>query len=88
MIGRLQDLEKPGVLGPGEFTLQWSKRPSIKEEFKQNSRELRREMRNGRPIRDASPTDKEGIFLNFERDQLEYREWKYDADTTLWMPPR
>jgi hypothetical protein len=44
-------------------------------------------MRLGKPIRDASPDDADGIFLNAERYLLGERGWKLDKGTNFWMPP-
>jgi hypothetical protein len=88
VIGRGADLAKPGALNPGEFKLGWeSKLPDFKAEWKMNEGFLRQEMRNMRPIRDASPGDTGGIFLNAERNLLRDRGWSFDANTSQWMPP-
>jgi RHS repeat-associated protein len=88
VIGRGADLAKPGALGAGEFKLGWpSKLPDFKAEWKLNSGFLREEMRNLRPIRDASPGDTGGIFLKAERSLLQSRGWTFDAATNLWLPP-
>ncbi|MBX3630611.1 MAG: hypothetical protein KF908_12025 [Nitrosomonas sp.] len=44
-------------------------------------------MVKGQPIRDASPGDKRGQFLNAERNLLENRGWKFDGKTNYWIPP-
>ncbi|MGD8839061.1 MAG: RHS repeat-associated core domain-containing protein [Gammaproteobacteria bacterium] len=88
VIGRGKDLAKPGELKPGEFKLEWpSKLPDFKGEWKTNSSLLRQQMRNGKPIRDASPGDKGGLFLNAERNLLENRGWKFDDKSNFWTPP-
>ena len=46
------------------------------------------EMRLGRPIRDASPGDTAGPFLNAERGLLRDRGWTFDSKTIFWMPPK
>ncbi|MGH8612186.1 MAG: RHS repeat domain-containing protein, partial [Gammaproteobacteria bacterium] len=88
VIGRGKDLSQPGALQSGEFNLEWpSKLPDVKAEWKTNSSLLRREMRNGHPIRDASPDDKDGMFLNAERNLLENHNWRFDKETNHWQPP-
>jgi len=92
VIGRGFDLAKPGALGPSEFKLQWpTKMPDMRAEWKTNSGLLRQEMRNGRPIRDASPgeltSSKKGPFLNAERKLLKSRGWRFNRTSCLWLPP-
>ena len=94
VIGRGADLNKPGTLKPNEFKLEWpSKLPDYKAEWKINSSLLRKEMRNSRPIRDASPKNVERWFLNSERNILEQHGWKkrdieeMDKKIKLWLPP-
>lgn len=88
VIGRGKDLAASGALQAGEYRLQWpSKLPDFKAEWKMNAGLLRAEMQNMRPIRDASPTDFRGIFLNAERALLGDRGWKFDESTSLWNPP-
>jgi Bacterial TSP3 repeat len=92
VIGKLEDLKN---LRPGENTLlkHLPNRGSPKANWKQNSGVLRREMRKGKPIRDASVDPATGKwtnhtgFLRAERNLLESQGWKYDRRTTLWMPP-
>jgi hypothetical protein len=55
--------------------------------WKQNSGVLRGEMSKGRPIRDASPDDFDGQFLNAERYLLKDRGWSFDPKTNYWNPP-
>ena len=52
-----------------------------------NSGVLREEMRRGMPIRDASPGDTGGAFLNAERALLRDRGWRFDSQTNHWYPP-
>src|SRR5260221_7982382 len=88
VIGRGADLAKRGALQPGERMLQWpSKLPDFQAEWKLNSGFLRQEMRKGLSIRDASPGDTGGIFLNAERSLLTDRGWSFEASTNLWSPP-
>jgi hypothetical protein len=44
-------------------------------------------MRLGKPIRDASPGDTAGQFLNAERGLLRDRGWTFDPKTNFWNPP-
>jgi hypothetical protein len=87
VIGRVKDLQK---LEPGEKSL-LDRLPDLgnpKANWKQNSGVLREEMKLGRPIRDASPGDTGGQFLNAERNLLRDRGWTFDPKTNLWMPPK
>jgi hypothetical protein len=87
VIGCVKDLQK---LGPGEKSL-LDRLPNLgnpKGNWKQNSGVLREEMKHGRPIRDASPGDTGGQFLNAERNLLRDRGWTFDPNTNLWMPPK
>lgn len=86
VIGRTKDLQnlpsnERSLLGrlPNQY--------NDKLNWRQNSGVLRQEMRRNRPIRDASPGDKRGVFLNAERQLLRERGWKFDTTTNLWMPP-
>ena len=88
VIGRGADLAKPGTLKAGDRALSWpSKMPNAQAEWKINSGLLRQEMQRGVPIRDASPGDTGGIFLNAERNLLQNQGWTFDPSTNLWMPP-
>jgi hypothetical protein len=87
VIGRGADLAKPGALGPGEFKLSWPPTATVRSEWGVNSGLLRQEMRNLRPIRDASPGNTGGIFTNAERNLLTDRGWTFDPKTNLWNPP-
>jgi len=44
-------------------------------------------MSKGQPIRDASPGDNSGQFLNAERNLLRDRGWQYDSGSKHWTPP-
>ena len=88
VIGRGADLAKPGVLGPGEYKLSWPSTGETKSEWKINSGLLREEMRNNRPIRDASPNNNDGMYLNAERNLLKSSGWERDESTHLWNPPK
>lgn len=43
-------------------------------------------MKQGKPIRDASP-GKGGGFLAKEREHLEKNGWKFNIVTNFWHPP-
>jgi RHS repeat-associated protein len=88
VIGRGADLAKPGALRAGEYSLKWeSKLPNFKAEWHENAGRLREAMRQGNPIRDISPGDTGGIFLNAERALLRDRGWTFNSPTGYWMPP-
>jgi hypothetical protein len=88
VIGRGADLAKPGALEAGERALSWpSKMPNAAAEWKINSGLLRQEMQRGLPIRDLSPGNTGGMFLNAERNLLQNHGWTFDAGANLWMPP-
>ena len=86
VIGRTKDLRN---LEEGEESLlsRLPNRGGPKANWKQNAGVLRQAMKRGLPIRDASPLDNDGIFLNAERNLLASRGWKFDRITSLWMPP-
>ena len=86
VIGRVRDL---GSLNVGEesLLLRLPYAGSPRANMKQNFGVLRAEMGRGEPIRDASPHDHTGEFLNAERDLLSARGWKFDKETSYWMPP-
>lgn len=88
VIGRGADLAKPGALNPGEFKLSWPPTGAAQTEWKVNSGLLREEMGNLRPIRDASPGNTGGQYLNAERNLLQDRGWTFDPKTSTWMPPK
>ena len=44
-------------------------------------------MKRGEPIRDASPGDESGQFLNAERNLLKEHGWTFDAQSSMWFPP-
>ncbi len=41
----------------------------------------------GKPIRDISPKNNNGQYLNAERNLLESKGWNFDKSTNLWMSP-
>ncbi|MDR0275683.1 MAG: hypothetical protein LBI48_10195 [Burkholderiaceae bacterium] len=86
-IGRVKDLQN---LCPGEKSLldRLPNQGSPKANWQQNSGVLREEMRLGNPIRDASPGNTAGQFLNAERNLLMDRGWTFDPKTNYWMPPK
>jgi hypothetical protein len=49
---------------------------------------MRAAMKRGIPIRDASPDDDRGWFLNLERYLLKERDWKFFAGPDRWTPPK
>ena len=87
VIGRVKDLKN---LKQGERSLldRLPDQGSPKANWKQNSGVLRQEMSKGRPIRDASPGDTAGQFLNAERNLLKDRGWTFDSQTNYWMSPK
>ncbi|MCK5524937.1 MAG: hypothetical protein KAI83_17560, partial [Thiomargarita sp.] len=85
VIGRTKDLKN---LKPNEQSL-LSRLPdkgNPRANWKQNSGVLRQEMSKGQPIRDASPGDTAGQFLNAERNLLKDRGWTFNSKTNYWMP--
>jgi RHS repeat-associated protein len=86
-IGRVKDLQK---LKKGEKSLldRLPDQGSPKANWKQNSGVLRQEMGKSKPIRDASPGDTSGQFLNAERNLLESHGWSFDKSTNYWNPPK
>jgi hypothetical protein len=91
VIGRTEDLQAPGALQPGEYTLlDRLQEPldSAQAYWNRNSSVLRQELRSGiTQIRDASPGDSGGQFLNAERNVLRNRGWTFDAATSTWNAP-
>jgi RHS repeat-associated protein len=97
VIGKMGDIRDIGKLKRGEYTLpgqgRLPDRGSPKANWRQNASELRKEMKRGQPIRDASVDPKTGAlrnntgFLKAERDMLASRGWRYDQKTSNWSPP-
>jgi hypothetical protein len=90
VIGRTKDLKDSSKLGPNEQTLldRLPNRGDPKSNWEQNSSVLRQIMRERLPIRDVSPGDTGGQFLNAERNLLRNNGWTFDAGTGYWNPPR
>jgi hypothetical protein len=89
VIGRGKDLAKADALKMGEYKLSWeSKLPDYKAEWKENAGRLRTAMQEGQPIRDVSPGDIGGPFLNAERNLLRDRGWTFDSTKNYWFPPQ
>jgi hypothetical protein len=90
VIGRTADLKAPGAIGPGEHTL-LDQLPDLgdpKANWQQNSTALRGDLRNGvTEVRDASPGDTAGQYLNAERNLLSNRGFEFDSRTKLWRTP-
>ena len=86
VIGRIKDLEN---LKQGEESLLARIRAQGNHQatWKENSRVLRQEMAKNQPIRDASPGDDAGRFLNAERNLLKNHGWTFDPQTNYWNPP-
>jgi hypothetical protein len=87
VIGRGVELSRPFTIAENEFRLSWPPTSTARSEWKINSRLLRQEMRKGIPIRDASPGNVGGMYLNAERNLLESRAWNYNSATGYWHPP-
>jgi RHS repeat-associated protein len=87
VIGRTKDLKG---LPAGERSLlgRLPNRGSPRANWNQNWGVLRKEMSRGLPIRDASPGDTGGSFLNAERALMRDRGWTFDSSSNLWRPPR
>ncbi|MCU7886525.1 MAG: RHS domain-containing protein, partial [Candidatus Thiodiazotropha sp. (ex Lucinoma annulata)] len=88
VIGRTKDLDN---LKKGERPLMDRLKDntgSHKDKWRRNDSVLRDEMSKGKPIRDASPGDKSGQWLNAERNTLKNRGWTFDSKTNYWMPPK
>jgi len=87
VIGRIKDLQN---LKNGDRSLldRLQNQGSPRSNWRQNSTVLRQEMAKRQPIRDASPNDMKGQFLNAERNLLEGRGWTFDSNTNYWMPPK
>lgn len=94
VIGKMPDLNKPGAIKYGEYTIA-EKLPNLgnpKANWTQNSSVLRQEMSRLVPIRDATVNstgkliDNTG-FLRAERNLLDSKGWTYNTATQYWYPP-
>lgn len=87
VIGRTKDLID---LAKGERSLLDRLTPDLgaaKANWARNAGVLRAEMQRGLPIRDASPGDPGGTFLNAERALLAERGWTFNPQLSYWLPP-
>jgi hypothetical protein len=75
------------VLKSNEYALEWADAGSPRANWAINSSLLRMEMRLGRPIRDVSPGNIGGPFLNAERNLLRNHGWRFDDGSGYWLPP-
>jgi RHS repeat-associated protein len=95
VIGRGNDLADPNKLRPGESPIDTNMKFDPKKGFdwnweNQNRPLLDQAMAHGRPIRDVSPFDPGGGYLNAERAHLAEKGWiRVDDITgeTYWFPP-
>ena len=96
VIGRTDDLHQPGAIRSDESMLEFhvvyrtDGRIDDRKTWYRNSTALRKAMGKGWPIRDVSPTNDEGIFLNAERLLLKYHRWEsaYIGNDNFWIPPK
>jgi RHS repeat-associated protein len=94
VIGKMKDLSKPGAVKPSESELKLPNQGSPKANWRQNSSVLRKAMREGYPIRDASTNPVTGAlrdntgFTAAERNLFENQGWHYDPSTGYWFPGR
>ena len=94
IIGRTGDLSNTKLVKPRESPLDVKvvRNPdgsiNSKATWKSNSSVLRKAMSEDQPIRDVSPGDTRGQFLNAERNLLESRGWTFDKSSNYWNPPR
>jgi RHS repeat-associated protein len=92
VIGKMDDLTKPGAIRRNERTLLLPNLGNPRANWKQNASRLREAMRSGKAIRDAS-VDKYGRlinntgFLRAERELLRNKGWTYSPFTRRWYPP-
>jgi RHS repeat-associated protein len=91
VIGRTSDLLAPGAIGPDESTLLDKLTPELgspQANWYRNAGALRAALNDGiTEIRDASPGDSGGQFLNAERNLLQNRGWTFDPITNTWYAP-
>jgi hypothetical protein len=91
VIGRMADLQAPGAIGPDEYTLLDKLTPDLgspRANWYRNAGALRAELNTGiTEIRDASPGDSGGQYLNAERNLLQNRGWTFDPIASTWYAP-
>ena len=90
VIGRTRALTRPGTIGPDEYTLVGrlpTKGLSEREIAYRASSMFRAELRNVTQVRDATPGDFGGKYLNMERTILSRRGWIYDPATHIYYKP-
>ncbi len=95
IIGRSNDLANPKLVRSGETLLDvqvvrnTSGTINSKATWKSNSSVLRKALSKGKPIRDASPNNLNGTFLNAERSLLKSRGWNIQPinNEMWWIPP-
>lgn len=92
VIGKMADIA-PELLGPGERTLDLPYLENPQADAVQNSQKLRLEMREGRPIKDATalkysndPNKFNTGYLRLERNILRNHGWTYSNG--YWFPPQ
>jgi hypothetical protein len=87
----MSDLGAPGAIGPDEYTILDKLTPDLgspQANWLRNAGVLRSELSNGlTAIRDASPGNYGGQFLNAERNLLQSRDWIFDSGTNIWNAP-
>jgi hypothetical protein len=91
VIGRTSNLLAPGAIGPDETALLDKLTPELgspQANRHRNAGTLRAALNAGiTEIRDASPGDSGGQFLNAERNLLQNRGWTFDPITNTWYAP-
>jgi hypothetical protein len=87
----MADLEAPGAIGPNEYTILDKLDPSLgnpRANWYRNAGVLRDQVSNGlTQVRDASPTNFDGQFLNAERNLLNNLGWLYDEPSSIYYAP-
>lgn len=83
VIGKMDDLGKASGWKAGETLLYIGKKYS----WKKNKKLLNAAMKQGKPIRDASPRKKDDGMLKKERDYLKSKGWVFQGKTKYWNPP-
>jgi RHS repeat-associated protein len=85
VIGKQEIIENQKNLLSGERKLPVKVGETAKDTWKSNSSELRKAIREGKPIRDVTP-DVKSPFLEAERNLLREQGWAFDG--TSWNPPK